>query len=208
MNPITTQQVREIIQGYCTTSKHRISHGMLYEMLGISSEPEKARARTRLNDLVRRQEIERVEPGVFRVRKLAAPVKQGECYIRIWRAIRASKPGWDYYKIVQVARVNYTTLRRYCGWLKEEGYIAPHGRTGNVLQFKATPKARQQRETPFPPSGNKDPFEAERNAACRLVRRLMEADPYQPAIREKIVKEANTILARFGQAEGETPYGD
>jgi len=206
MSAVTIQQVRDVIRGYCTTSKHRISHHIMYELLGVTETADRDKVRARLNDLARRQEIIRVEPGVFRINKLAAPVKQGECYSRLWRAIRARKPGWDFYDICQGSRVNYTTVRKYCGWLKGMGLVAAHGRDGNVLKFRATPKARQQQQTPFPPSGNKDLFEVERNAACRLVRRLMEAAPYQPAIREKIVKEAKTILARFGQAEGEAPY--
>jgi hypothetical protein len=102
--------------------------------------------------------------------------------------------------LAQVTRMSYTHARTYCKWLQREGYIARHGCRG-APTCGGPPKAKEQQAAPIPVRTPTDPFNVERNAACRLVRCLMAADPYQMGPRQKIVSEAQTILRRFQPAE-------
>ncbi|KHK02798.1 ATP-binding protein [Desulfovibrio sp. TomC] len=122
---------------------------------------------------------------------------------RIWRAIRSAKPGFSWTDIAQVSRVSYTHTRKYGQWLLDEAFVERHGRKGATYLFRATLRAKDTVETPYPPQDVTDPFEVERNAACRLVRSFMERDPYQPAVRGKIIDNCRAILARFEKEEQE-----
>ncbi|MCB2186981.1 MAG: hypothetical protein KQJ78_11225 [Deltaproteobacteria bacterium] len=200
MSTPETDRLRRALVGLCPDAKTTVSHAQLYLAMGAVEEPQKARIRTRCQDLVRRGELERLRPGVYRYNPEGMPVKQGESYQRVWRAIRAQRPGWTYQDLAQVTRVCYTVVRRYCGWLEDQGYIAPHGREGNTRLWRTTSKARNRQTTPFPPAKT-DPFEAERGAACRLVRLMMVADPSRPHIRAKILINCQQLTSRFSRPE-------
>ena len=197
-----TDKLRRALQTLCPDDG-TVCNQQLYEALGLTDEPAKARLRSRISEFVRRGELVRVDghEGYYTYNREAMPRRTGESYGRIWRAIRASKPGWAYSEISQITRIEYTMVRRYCQWLYEEGYIVRHGKKGNTQLWRATQKARDQLRTPYPPIVPKDPFEAERSAACRLVRCLMEADPSKPRIKSKINKELQILERRFGAKE-------
>jgi hypothetical protein len=99
--------------------------------------------------------------------------------------------------LAQVTRLSYTHASKYCYWLHQAGYITRHGRRDSATLWRATAKAKQQQAAPIPVRTPKDPFNAERNAACRLVRCLMDADLYQPSTRQRIIRETQIILRRF-----------
>ncbi|WP_156360633.1 hypothetical protein [Dethiosulfatarculus sandiegensis] len=174
-----------------------MTNRQLFEALGLETEPEKARLRRRIDTLVRRKELIRISPGVYRYNADAAPKRNGEGYKRVWRAIRSSKPGWGYVDLARITRMSYTMVRRYCNWLDDEGYIAAVGRNGNTRLYRATQKAKSTQRTPYPPI-TKDPFEAERGAACRIVRLMMESNPSQKGCAKKIVNDCQLLLRRFG----------
>lgn len=199
----TMAEARTIIQAICTRPADTVSYGILFEIFGLESQNDRSRLRSKLRDMIRRGELVRVRPGVFHYNPRAVDRPAAEGYQRVWRAVRAQRPGWTLHDLVQITRMGYAHVRKYCAWLHAEGYITHHGRTGNTYRWRATPKARARQQTPIPSRAPKDPFATERNAACRLVRCLMEADPYQPRIRQKVITECQTILRRFEPAKQE-----
>lgn len=201
MKTVGMDQLRTVIQGMTEQGKKRITNAMLYEALGMETEAEKARLRRRVTDMVRRSELERVEDGVFLYNLKAAPQRNGKMYTRIWRLVRKKEPGWTVQDMAARTRASYTLAHRYCNFLLEEGFITRHGKDGNTRLYRSTPKAKEHLDTPFPPIGAKDPFEKERSACCRLVRLMMERDPYQRGVRDKINKELKIMNTRFQPKE-------
>jgi len=196
-------RVRLVIQGLSVGGKKNVTNALVFEALGCAIEPEKARVRRQINDMVRRQELTRVEDGVFTYNPKAVGKRQAEYLHRIWRAIRSAKPGFGCKDLASVTRASYTHVMRYCAWLKEDGYLEPHGMRGQTRLYRATEKARQQVETPFPPRRLNDPFDSPKREALELVRLFLMGDPYQPAVRTKIVENCRAILARFEKEESE-----
>ena len=175
----------------------QVTNTMLFQALGAEDAAAKARVRRAVTHMVRRKELLRVRDGVFTYNPKAAPRRESTSYERVWRAVRASKPGFSVAELVQVTRFSERQVREYVRWLLEEGHLASHGQEGNRQLYRATQKARDTRETPLPPVGVKDPYEKERNAACKLVRLLMERDCGKPAVARGIVESCRAILARF-----------
>lgn len=199
-------RLRLVIQGLTVNGKEPVTNALLYEAMGLDNEPAKARLRSRINDLIKRAELTRIEDGKYTYNPKAR-MRSGEFYQRAWRAIRSAKPGFSWTSIAQVSRVSYTHVRKYGQWLLDEGFVERHGRDGATHLFRATLRAKDTVNTPFPPQDSADPFEIERNAACRLVRAFMERDPYQPAVRAKIIENCRAILARFEKEEEEVSHG-
>lgn len=205
MRSLEMDHVRGVVRGLSRAGKEEVTNALVAEALGLQTEPEKARMRRRLNEMVRRNELIRLAPGRYQYDPKACPDRRtGESYQRIWRAVRSAKPGFSAQDLSQVSRVGYTQVRRYLSWLQEEGFVARFGANGNTLLYRGTALARDQRETPFPPRPIKDPFETERSAACRLVRLFMDRDPYQA--KGKIIKECRAILDRFEKSTEEAEY--
>ena len=203
MNLPTISEVRAFAQTACQNPvKDRLSFQQLYEVFGVESAKDRARFRRKLRDMVRRGELVRVGPGLYRYNPNALDQEAAEGYQRIWRAIRAQRPGWTVHDLAQVTRLSYSHALAYCKWLDREGYITRHGVRGTANLWRATAKAKEQQTAPIPIRTPTDPFNVERNAACRLVRCLMVADPYQVGPRQQIISEAQTILRRFQPAEG------
>ena len=201
MATLDTETVRRALLALCPDQTTLVCYQQLFEALGLDDEPAKARLRSRVKDMLRKGELQRVDDrnGCFFLIREAMPKRTGESFSRMWRTIRASTSGWDYREIAQITRVNYTTVRRYCQWLTDEGFIRRHGKKGNTQFWRTTQKAAETRYAPLPPVRPKDPFEAERSAACRLVRLMMETDPSRPQIKAKIQKELNVLAGRFGK---------
>lgn len=113
-------------------------------------------------------------------------------YDRMWRIIRTENAGWTAVQVRSLARVPQTTLGDYLRWLVQEGFVAQCGVKDRSRLYRATQKARGQRETPYPPRLIKDKYAQARRAVCRLVRIFME---HEPALqRDKIEAECRTIL--------------
>ncbi len=191
-------QLREVLSGVTENGQRPVTNALLFEAfkMGNGMEREKSQLRRRLNHLVKRGELVRLEPGKYTF--LPTPkTRNGEMFQRIWRAVRSSKPGFSVGDIAQVTRADYTTVMKYFKALEAEGYLARHGQQGNTRYYRATIKAKEQRETYYPPLEIKNPFEKECGAACRIVRALMERDPYQPAVKQKIVDAVWILVERF-----------
>lgn len=194
-------RVRMVIQGLSVSGKQNVTNALLFEALACEDEPAKARVRRQVNEMVRRQELTRVEDGVFRFNPHAVGKRQGEFLQRIWRAVRSAKPGFSYQDLASVTRVSYDHVRRYCLWLAEEGFLERHGMRGPSQLFRATEKTRQQIATPYPPRRINEPFEAEKRSALDLTRLFLLKDPYQPAVQAKIIENCRAILDRFQKEE-------
>lgn len=195
-------EMRRLLASLAAASVTRqVTNAMLFEALGADDEAAKARVRRQVTHMVRRKELVRVRDGVFTYNPAAAPRRESTSYERVWRAVRAGKPGFSVADLVQITRFSERQVRDYVRWLLEEGFLAEHGANGNLKLYRATQKARDTRSTPLPPVGVKDPYEKERNAACKLVRLLMERDCGKPAVARRIVEQCRAILARFESAE-------
>ena len=191
-------RIRDVLAGLTEGGKTPVTNALLYEAfeLGSGMEPQKAQLRRRVNDLVKRGELKRLEPGQYTYHPQAKR-RYGEMFERIWRAIRSSKPGFSAADIAQLTRADRSTVTKYIKVLETEEFIARHGQKGNTRLYRATHKARERRETFYPPREISNPFEKECGAACRIVRAMMERDPYQPAVVKKIVDAAWIIIRRF-----------
>lgn len=194
------KKLRETIAGMCPKRTDEISHAKIFEVFGLTESKEKDSLRGRMGDLVKRRELIRLAPGLFTYNPKAAPARSGESYIRIWRAIRAYSPGWSCQDLAQVTRFGISQVQQYVRFLEAEGYVARHGRKRNTKLYRATQKAKKQRDTPYPPTRPTDPFATEKSAACRLFRALM-GDPSQPAVAKRIETECGIIMARFAGKE-------
>lgn len=197
MSVPATGKIREAIQVLCSNPGDQFSYGVLFELFGLETAADKAVLRSKMRDMRRRGEIQRVRPGVFTYHPEAVERREAVGYQRVWRAMRSARPGWTMADMAQVTRMSYSMVRKYGNCLHAEGFIAPNGRQVNTRLWRITAKGREHRETPYPPRAIKDPYANERSAACRLVRLLMDQDPGRPGVREKIVKETRAIQARF-----------
>lgn len=194
------EQIRDAVRSFCPSGgEDTVSNAQLYEALDmLADEPEKARLRRRLNEMVRRGEVVRVEPGVYRYNWKAQP-DRGVSYGRIWRAVRIKKPGWSFADIAQVTRVSYSMVLRYCQWLQEEGYVERHGKRKQTLLYRTTNKAVLTPETPYPPLRTQDPFAKEKGAAAKLVRAMLCQDPYSGKTRRDVLEACRVLMERFGK---------
>ncbi len=191
-------RIRDALAGLTEDGKAEVTNALIYEAFELANgmEAEKDRLRRRLNDLVKRGELKRLAPGRYTYHP-QSKLRHGEMYQRMWRAIRIQKPGFSSGDIAQITRADYSTASKYIKVLETEGYITRHGRKGNTRLYRTTVKGQNRHETVYPPLEIKNPFERECGAACRIVRALMERDPYQVAVKRKIVNAAWVIINRF-----------
>lgn len=199
MTSLDMDRLRDVILGLSEGGTRTISNSLLYQTLGLGDEPAKRRLLRQLQDMVNRGELVRVGRGELRYDPQASAARHGELYIRIWRAVRASQPGFSCQELALVTGAGANHTYKYLRWLERMNFVRRHGKRGNSVLYAATTAARERRETPYPPQGVTDPWEEPRNAACRLVRLLMERDPRSQ--RDKIVGNCRTLLARFEKGE-------
>jgi hypothetical protein len=200
---ITTAMVRQAMRGFCAGEKC-VSLAQLYDVLDLQYEREKHTARARLAILTRTGEAVRVSSGLYKY-NFKYRARENSTRPAIWRFVRSQKPGWSISYACQITRVSYIQVMRYILWLAEQGYIARHGKDGHTILYRATDKADQTPEPPYPPTSDRNPFEAENTAAARLAALMLCDNPYQPKVRDEIITNCNILLARFAgkNTEGE-----
>lgn len=200
-------RLRDVILGLTEGGKRPVTNSLLFQTLGRDDEAGKRRLLRQLQDMVNRGELVRTGRGEMRYDPSASAARHGPLYDRIWRAIRAKQPGFGVNDVALVTGAGKNHTYKYMRWLESEGYLRRQGKSGNSVLFVTTAKARAHRGTPFPPAGITDPYENERNAACRLVRLLMERNP--DAVRGDIGKNCAIIMDRFGRDKtaGVAPAG-
>lgn len=193
---VTQDMVRSALQSFGTDGQI-VSNAQLYDALGLEAEPEKARLRTRINDMIKFGEVERVESGCYRYNFKHRP-RTNKSFPAIWRFVRKSKPGWSLSECALMTRIGYTQVLRYCGWLEKQDYIVRVGKNdSNAITYRATPKADQAPETPWPPLRDTDPFAREKSAAASIARLMLCHDPYAAKTARDIVAACKTLLNRF-----------
>lgn len=200
-------RLRDVILGLSEGGARPVTHALLSQTLGLAGESGKRRLYRQVQDMVNRGELVRTDRGEMRYDPTSAAARHGELYKRIWRAVRAKQPGFSTGDIALVTGAGKNHVYKYMSWLESEGYLRRHGKSGNSVLYAATGKARERRETPYPPAGIQDAYEAERNAACRLVRLLMEREP--SVLRSRILENCAVIMDRFGKDKtaGQAPAG-
>lgn len=194
---VTQEMVRSALQSFGTNGQP-ISNAQLFDVLGLQVEPEKARMRARINDMIAHGEVTRIETGTYTYNFQHRP-RENKSYPAIWRFVRKQKPGWSISDCALLTRIGYTQVFRYCGWLEEEGYIERSGKKNNATLYRATRKADQNPETPWPPLRETDPFAREKAAAAQLARLLLCNDPYAVKTARGVVEACNILLERFGK---------
>ncbi len=200
-------RLRDVILGLTEGGARPVTNALLFQTLGLNDEAGKRRLYRQIQDMANRGELVRTGRGEMRYDPNAASARHGKLYERIWRAVRAKQPGFSVGDIALVTGAGKNHAYKYLRWLEAQGYLRRHGKNGNSVLYAATGRARERRETPYPPAGIQDAFEAERNAACRLVRLLMEREP--SVLRARIMENCAVIMDRFGKDKtaGQAPAG-
>lgn len=206
---ITRDDVRGVIRSFCQGGK-RVSHVQLYEVMGLTCEPEKDRLRARCGDMAKQGELIRVAAGLYEYNFKYRPRTGAESFAKLWKFIRSQKAGWSITQASQLTRVSYTQAARYFGWLENEGYLTRYGKDGQTILYRGTDKADKAPEVPYPPITDRNPFEKENAAAAQIARLMLCHDPYQAKTARDIVAACKVLLARFEKGvtqlenEGET----
>lgn len=193
---ITKEAIRAAMQALGQDGKE-ITYRLVYEALGLENEAQQAIVRSRISDMRRHGEVTRLAPGYFAYNFEHRP-REARTYAVMWRYVRAAKPGWTISECAMMTRVSYTRALRYCNWLQEEGYIERQGKDARqATTWRATLKANQSPETPYPPLREPDPYAKERSAAATITRLLLCSDPHSRHTARRIVDAAHILLARF-----------
>lgn len=198
---LSAKVVRAAVVGLIEGGAEAVSPALVCEALGEKrADP---RVQGIMGDMVRRGELERIGTAQYRYHPEALDDsrRDSEFYPRIWRAIRSDKPGFTLQNIALLTRVSYSHVRKYANFLEDAGFIARHGMDGQRRRWRATQLAQDTPEAPYPPKKIKDPFEREKNLALGMVQAFLLRDPYQPAVRTKIIENCRAILARFKEEE-------
>ncbi|HEU6436000.1 MAG TPA: hypothetical protein VE028_00935 [Nitratidesulfovibrio sp.] len=189
--------LRAALRTFCPTPDNVVDVPQLAEALGLTTESQRQLLRRRLHTLMARGEVEKADRGLFRFVPGKEPSRNGESYERMWRAIRIQPRGWQLVDIAQIARVERSTVGRYVRWLEDEGHVVRSGQQLNATIWRTTEKARERRETPWPPIDLPTPYEAERRATAQLCRILLLEDPDTTRTRRRIQEQLAVLVARF-----------
>ncbi|MFV0420860.1 hypothetical protein [Oleidesulfovibrio sp.] len=174
---------------------------MLFIALQAQNEPEKARIRRQAQSLVKTGELQRTAPGEYRYNPAAAPARNAQVIMQMWRALHSMNPGFSTQDLARISGAKYNYALKYVRPLEAAGYLSVYRRKGNTILYKTTEKLRNQRNTFYPPKPISDPFEEESQSAYDMLGLFLLRDPYQPAVRQKIVGHCKTILTRFEREE-------
>lgn len=197
---VTMEMVRDAMRSFCAEGC-TVTNAQLYGLLGLTCEPEKDRLRTRVNGMVKQGEVMKLGPGKYKY-NFTFILRENKSYAKMWRYVRARKPGWTYSEMSQLINIHYTQVSRYCAWLENEGYIMRRGKNGQAFTYAPTEKARLSPETPYPPLRDVDPFEKEKAAAAKIARLMLCNDPYAKKTAREIVAACNVLFARFQPDNG------
>lgn len=198
---VTIGMIRAAVQSFGDGGQE-VSNAQLYEALGLESEPEKVRMRSRIAGMIKHGEVSRVRDGVYVYNSKHRP-REAKNLEAIWRFVRKAKPGWSVNECALMTRVSYTHVLRYCAWLEDQEFVARVGKNDrNAVTYRGTRKADQSPETPYPPHRATDPFSKERVAAATIARLLLCADPYAVRTGREIVEACGVLLGRFGNGRG------
>lgn len=195
-NKPTVEKIRTAMQSLGADGKE-VSYQLLYEALELDNDAAQAVVRSKINDMTRHGEVQRVRAGCF-VYNFRHRPREARTYEVLWRFVRKAKPGWTISECAMMTRVSYTRALRYCNWLEEENYIMQTGKTErNAMAYRCTAKADMSPETPYPPLREADPYARERVAAATITRLMLCADPRSRKTARSIAEACHVLLARF-----------
>lgn len=195
--------LRRVLQGFCPkgVEKEAVGVPQIAETLGLKTESQRQMLRHRLSHLVKRGEVKKLARGLYLHLPGKEPRRDGQSYVKMWRAVRAHRDDtFTILKIVQVSRIDNSTVARYMRALEDGGYVRRAGKDRNTLLFRGTSQLREQRTTFYPPIEITDSYRAER-IACAALHRLTLEDMSQPRVRRKIREQLAILQNRFNQDE-------
>ncbi len=186
-------------------NEQEISNAQIYELLEAKTEAEQAKIRTRIAQMVRHGEINKISSGRYRYNydyKIRGTVIAAG-YVKIWRFIRQTKGEWTIKECSLMTGKDHSHVGKYVNWLEAEGYIKIVGKKEQAKCFMATQKAKMSPETPMPTYKDSDPFEQERAAGAKIVRLLLCENLYSPLTAQKIVECCEVLQNRFNKINKE-----
>ena len=193
--------LRAAVAAACASGKQVVvTAPLLAEMLGVSGESQMQMIRRRLHEMTRRGELEKVGQGKW-LRTGKEPVRRGVGYQRMWRAIRSGRGTFEATEVVQLSRVERSTVYKYLRYLEDAGLVMRADLKGNTILYRLTGTGRDHRETPYPLKDIPDSYHAERAATAALCRILLLEDVEQPRVRRKIREQLAILHNRFNQDE-------
>lgn len=191
-----TKKLHAALSAACPDQKDFATVPQLMEMLGLSGDSQYTTMRRRLGEMERQGVVERIAMGKWRPTG-KEPVRRGEGYQKMWRAIRTAKGSFTVLEIVLLTSLERSTVYKYLGFLEDERLIKKTGQSGNTNLFGLTSAGREQLKTPYPPKDILNPYHNERAATAALCRILLMEDPDQPRVRRKIQEQLAILNTRF-----------
>lgn len=194
MTTVKTSDLRDVLRSFGADKK--VCSAVLYELFGLVTAQEKQRLRDALKEMCARGELVRLRNGEYKY-NFNFRLRENAAYGKIWRFVRASKPGWTRADIArQLNGVSAKQIDRYCQWLAKKGFIEKYGKQGAATSYRATYRASMTPETPYPCFTDR-PFEQEKAAALALARLILCENPSLPKIAGEIVTACDVLYARF-----------
>lgn len=201
---ITPEVIRVAFRAFGKNDQE-ISNAQIYEILEAKTDADQAKIRTRISEMVRHGEINKISSGRYKynynykIRGTAAAAG----YTKIWRFIRQAKDGWTIKECSLLTGKDNSHVGKYVNWLQSEGYLKIIGKKEQAKCFMATQKAKMSPETPMPTYKDSDPFEQERAAGAKIVRLLLCENLYSPLTAQKIMAECEILQNRFNKKQSE-----
>lgn len=201
---ITPEVIRVAFRAFGKNDQE-ISNAQIYDVLEAKTDADQAKIRTRIAEMVRHGEINKISSGHYKynynykIRGTAAAAG----YTKIWRFIRQAKDGWTIKECSLLTGKDNSHVGKYVNWLQSEGYLKIIGKKEQAKCFMATQKAKMSPETPMPTYKESDPFEQERAAGAKIVRLLLCENLYSPLTAQKIMAECEILQNRFNKKQSE-----
>lgn len=201
---ITPEVIRVAFRAFGKNDQE-ISNAQIYDVLEAKTDADQAKIRTRIAEMVRHGEINKISSGRYKynynykIRGTAAAAG----YTKIWRFIRQAKDGWTIKECSLLTGKDNSHVGKYVNWLQSEGYLKIIGKKEQAKCFMATQKAKMSPETPMPTYKDSDPFEQERAAGAKIVRLLLCENLYNPLTAQKIMAECEILQNRFNKKQSE-----
>ena len=176
-----------------------VDTGMVIKALGADGR-EANTIRAILTRLAKDGAIIRIDQGAY-ISTGQGLTKDPGVTVRIWRVIRAARPGWTVNDICQATRVSQSVAYKYIRHLLNEGYVAEYGRKDLAKAYRATAKAKQRKSPLHPPVVVKDEYEAARKAALTIIRAMMTENLETGKTRRTVAEAARRVWETFRDQE-------
>ncbi|EMG37330.1 hypothetical protein PCS_01842 [Desulfocurvibacter africanus PCS] len=116
---------------------------------------------------------------------------------RIWRAIRASSPGWTMGDLMRIAEATADEVSDYCRFLESAGFIKSHG----LGAWRVTQAARSTLAAPSPDGQERISLDLVLDTASNELRLLRESTPGAWARVQKTLTRPDQQLLRGARTD-------